>query len=73
MFQMFLNSAKLFFAGRLFRDGRAVFVQWLKGFALCLVLLLAVGSAVSPLAGVIVTGLIGGAMQPVLFKDLKWA
>jgi hypothetical protein len=73
MLPMFLNSVKLFFAGRLFRDNRAVLMQWLKGFALCLALLLIVGQAVSPLAGIIVTGIVGGGLQPLLFKDLKWA
>ena len=70
---MFVNSVKLFFAGRLFRDNRAVLRQWLKGFALSLGTLLLVGWTVSPLAGVVVTGLLGGALQPLLFRDLKWA
>jgi hypothetical protein len=73
MLAMFLNSVKLFFAGRLFRDNRAVLRQWLKGFALCLALVLLVGWIISPLAGVLATGLVGGAVQPLLFKDLKWA
>jgi hypothetical protein len=73
MFDMFVNSVKLFFAGRLFRDNRAVLLQWAKGFSVCLALLLVVGFAVSPLAGVVVGALVGGALQPVLFKDLKYA
>jgi hypothetical protein len=73
MVDMFMNSVRLFFMGRLFRDNRAVLAQWFKGFLLTFVLLLLVGWAVSPLAGVVVSGLIGGAVQPLLFKDLKWA
>ena len=73
MFDMFANSAKLFFAGKLFRDGRAVLMQWLKGFGLCLALLLALGWGVSPWVGVVVASLVGGFVQPVLFKDLKYA
>ncbi|HSV71432.1 MAG TPA: hypothetical protein VLI72_15090 [Methylibium sp.] len=73
MLDMFLNSVKLFFAGRLFRDGRAVLVQWAKGFVACLALLLVVGWFVSPLVGVVVASLVGGALQPLLFKDLKYA
>lgn len=73
MFDMFMNSVKLFFAGKLFRDSRAVLTQWFKGFAVCLVLLLAVGWFVSPLLGVVVASLMGGLIQPVLFKDLKYA
>lgn len=73
MFDMLMNSVKLFFAGRLFRDHRAAFQQWAKGFALTLALLLIVGWLVSPLVGVIVASLGGGVAQPLLFKDLKYA
>ena len=73
MFDMFMNSVKLFFAGKLFRDNRAVLVQWLKGFGLCLVLLLVVGWLASPLVGVVAASVVGGFMQPLLFKDLKYA
>ena len=73
MFDMFMNSVKLFFAGRLFRDNRVVMTQWLKGFGVCLALLLVLGWFVSPLAGVVVAALVGGFIQPLLFKDLKYA
>ena len=73
MFDMFVNSIKLFFAGKLFRDSRAVLVQWLKGFALTMVAMLALGFLVSPLVGVVVASLVGGFVQPLLFKDLKYA
>ena len=73
MFDMFMNSVKLFFAGRLFRDNRVVMMQWLKGFGVCLALLLVLGWFVSPLAGVVVAALVGGFIQPLLFKDLKYA
>ena len=73
MFEMFTNSVKLFFAGRLFRDSRAVLTQWLKGFGLSLALLLVLGWWVSPLVGVVVASLVGGFIQPLLFKDLKYA
>lgn len=73
MFDMFLNSVKLFLAGKLFRDGRAVLQQWLKGFAVCLLLLLVLGWWVSPWLGVVVASVVGGLIQPVLFKDLKYA
>lgn len=73
MIDMFVNSVKLFIAGRLFRDSKAVMLQWLKGFALSLALMLAVGWFVSPLVGVVVASLVGGVIQPLLFKDLKYA
>ena len=73
MFDMFMNSVKLFFAGKLFRDNRVVMTQWLKGFGVCLALLLALGWFVSPLVGVVVASVVGGFIQPLLFKDLKYA
>lgn len=73
MYDMFLNSTKLFFKGKLFRDNTAVFKQWLIGFAATLALLLAIGWLVSPLLGVAAAGLLGGALQVYLFKDLKYA
>ena len=73
MLDMFLNSVKLFFAGKLFRDNRVVLTQWLKGFGVCLALLLVLGRFVSPLVGVVVASVVGGFIQPLLFKDLKYA
>ncbi len=72
MFEMFMNSVRLFFAGKLFRDHQAAFLQWLKGFALALCLMLVLGWLVSPLMGVVVASLMGGFAQPLLFKDLKY-
>ena len=72
MLDMFANSARLFFRGKLFRDNAQVFRQWLKGFALTLAMLLVAGYVVSPLVGVVLASVIGGALQPYLFKDLKY-
>jgi hypothetical protein len=72
MFRMFTTSVQLFLQGKLFRDGRQVFAQWLKGFCLTLGLLLVMGWAVNPIVGVILASLVGGALQPYLFKDLKY-
>ena len=68
-----MNSIKLFFVGKLFRDNSAVLLQWLKGFGLCLALLLVLGWLVSPLVGVVVASVVGGFVQPLLFKELKYA
>lgn len=72
MFDMFKNSVILFCRGKLFRDNKMVFMQWLKGFAITLAILLAIGFMVNPLVGVIVASIVGGALQPILFKDLKY-
>jgi predicted branched-subunit amino acid permease len=69
---MFTSSVQLFLRGKLFRDGRQVFSQWLKGFLLTLGVLLVVSWVLSPLMGVILGSLVGGALQPYLFKDLKY-
>jgi len=72
VFQMFRSSVQLFLKGKLFRDGRQVFSQWLKGFLLTLALLLLAGWVINPVAGVILASLVGGGLQPYLFKDLKY-
>lgn len=73
MLQMFANSVRLFLKGKLFRDNGAVLKQWAKGFALTLAVLLVLGFTVNPLTGVIVASLLGGALQPIFFKDLKYS
>ena len=72
MLQIFLGSVRLFLRGKLFRDSRQVLGKWLLGVGLTLTVLLVLGFAVSPRAGVILASLLGGAMQPYLFKDLKY-
>ena len=72
MFEMFVSSMRLFLRGKLFRDNASVFRQWLKGFALTLTVLLVVGYFRGALVGVIVASLLGGALQPWLFKNLKY-
>lgn len=73
MLDMFMNSVRLFLVGKLFRDNRAVLLQWLKGFGVTLAVLLVLGVLVSPLVGVVAGSLVGGFVQPLLFKDLKYA
>lgn len=74
MFDMFLNSTKLFFKGKLFRDPGAVARQWLIGLGVTLVVLIGIAKSGAPLwIAVVVAALVGGALQPWLFKDLKYA
>jgi uncharacterized protein involved in cysteine biosynthesis len=72
MLQMFLNPLRLFLRGSLFRDNASVFRQWLKGWLLTLALIVGLGWLFSPLAGVIVGSMVGGALLPFLFKNLKY-
>ena len=73
MFQMFTFAVRSFFQKKLFRDHDVVLKQWLKGFAFTLTLLLVFGYFFDPVTGVVVASLIGGAAQPYLFKDIKYA
>lgn len=74
MWDMFSNSMQLFFKGKLFREPLQVFRQWLIGFGaslLAIVLFVKVGL---PLwIAVLVVSIVVGALQPLLFKNLKYA
>ena len=75
MLGMALNSAKLFFRGKLFQDNARAIRQLLLGVAVGVVVLVALAlTAGVPLwiasaAG----GLVSGVLQPILFKNLKYA
>ncbi len=73
MFEMFKSSVRLFLQGKLFRDNTAVFKQWLIGFVVTLIVLLVVAWFSSIYIGVLVASIVGGAIQPYLFKNLKYA
>jgi hypothetical protein len=73
MWSMFVQSAQLFLKGKLFRDPAMVFRQSVIGVAIgvvVLVVLAKLGMPVWTAAGL--AGLATGAVQPYLFKDLKY-
>ena len=73
MFQMLVDSTKLFLQGRLFRDPWVVVRQWALGTALTaatLVLLVELGAPLWFAVGASALG--GGALAPWLFKDVKY-
>ncbi len=73
MWDMFANSLRLFAKGKLFRDPRMVLRQWLIGVAATLAVLVVVALVGAPLwLAVVVASVAGGALQPFLFKDLKY-
>ena len=73
MWSMFVNSMTLFFKGRLFRDPRQVLRQWAIGFGVTLVVVLVLAKAGLPIwLAVALAAITGGALQPWLFKDLKY-
>lgn len=74
MLDMVKNSALLFFQGRLFKDFNAVLRQAAIGIALTAAILIGLSFTGLPLwACAAIAGFIGGAVQPYLFKDLKYA
>lgn len=73
MWDMFMNTAKMFFRGKLFRDSRRVTRQWLIGVAVAALLVVVLGALGVPvLVAVAVAAFVAGALQPWLFKDLKY-
>lgn len=74
MWDMFFNSLKLFLKGKLFRDPMQVARQWLIGFVVAAVVLpLLVKLGVSLWLAVVVVAFGTGALQPWLFRNLKYA
>lgn len=75
MLGMALNSARLFFQGKLFQDNAKVIRQLLLGIivgaAVLVALALAAGLPLWIAAGA--GGLVSGFLQPILFKNLKYA
>ena len=73
MFQMLVDSTKLFLQGRLFRDPWTVMRQWAIGTALSVAVLVILAELGAPLwLAVGVAALFGGALAPWLFKDVKY-
>lgn len=73
MFDMFKNSVILFMRGKLFQDMSAALRQVIIGIvvtALLCILLVTLG--IPLLISVLIAALIGGGLQPYLFKDLKY-
>ena len=73
MLEMFMDSATLFMKGKLFQDYKSVFIKMLIGIistAVIAIILAKLGSGMWVAIGV--ASLIGGALQPYLFKDLKY-
>ena len=74
MWDMFLNSMKLFFKGKLFREPKQVLRQWLIDLAVALVaLVFLVKLGVTMWLSVLLVSLGVGALQPWLFRNLKYA
>ncbi len=72
MFSMVMDSTKLFFTGRLFKDYGKMFQLFCVGAGVGTAATVLIGMLVSPVAGAIVGGAVAGLAQPLLFKNLKY-
>jgi hypothetical protein len=71
---MFQHSIVLFFKGRLFQDLGHVFRQAAIGVVIAAAIVIAMVKAGLALwIAITIASLISGAIQPYLFKDLKYA
>ncbi len=73
MLGMAMNSAKLFFAGKLFKENKKVIRQMVLGAFIGIVAGVIVGKLTTIWLGAIAAGAVAGFIQPILFKDLKYA
>jgi uncharacterized membrane protein YccC len=73
MFGMAMNSAKQFFAGKLFKDNRMVIRQMAIGTGAGLVVGLVLGQFAPLWLAAIAAGAVAGFAQPILLKDVKYA
>jgi hypothetical protein len=63
----------LFVQGKLFADPNMVYRQLAIGVLVTAILLIAAAKAGAPLwLAALIAGLVGGALQPYLFKDLRY-
>ncbi|MEQ8451555.1 MAG: hypothetical protein RIB97_17950 [Nitratireductor sp.] len=73
MWEMAKSSIVLFLQGKLFAEPAKVYRQTAIGAALTAALLVVLAVAGLPVAGAAaVAGIVGGALQPYLFKDLRY-
>jgi hypothetical protein len=73
MWTMATSSMSLFFRGKLFADPAAVYRKLAIGvLATALIMVLASIAGAPFWAAALMAGLCGGALQPYLFKDLRY-
>lgn len=73
MWRIFFNTLKLLLKGKLFREPREVMKKWLLGFALAALAMIVLAMLGVPLWLTVVIVAVGvGALQPYLFRHLKY-
>ena len=73
MFSTALDSAKLLFAGKLFKDNAKAMRQLAIGAGAGAGVIIVLGQFTPIWVAALVGGVVSGALQPILFKDLKYA
>lgn len=73
MFGLAMNSAKQFFAGKLFKDTHVVMLKLAMGAGAGAITGLAAGMVAPVWVAAIVAGAVAGFAQPILLKDVKYA
>lgn len=73
MWEMAKSSIVLFFRGKLFAHPGQMIRQLLIGIVITAIVLVGLVKLGTPLlTAAIIAGLVGGAFQPLLFKNLKY-
>jgi hypothetical protein len=73
MLNMAVDSAKLLFAGKLFQDNQKAYRQLAIGAGAGALVILIIGQFAPAWLAAILGGAVAGVLQPILFKDLKYA
>lgn len=73
MLGMAMDSAKLFFAGKLFQNNKVVMAKLAVGAGLGALALVGASQLAPIWIAALIGGAVSGAAQPLLFKDLKYA
>jgi len=72
MFGMAMDSAKLFFRGKLFQDNSKMMGKLALGAGMGAIVIVVAGQFLPLWAAALAGGAVSGLVQPVLFKDLKY-
>lgn len=73
MWQMVKTSVVLFLQGRLFKEPAKVMIQIVIGIVFTALVLIGLAGGGAPLVwAAVAAGFLGGALQPYLFKNLKY-
>lgn len=73
MIDMAMNSAKMFFAGKLFKDNRQVMQKLAIGAGAGVIVGLVLGQVAPIWLAAMAAGAVAGFAQPILLKDVKYA